>query len=101
MQDYLEDNHEDYCSILHEKWCDLLSTIEVKYNRKRYATQIKRLATSKTASCYDRNISIRVPHKKRVRKRYLPNLKRQGGKTPNNHGAQSCCILCKKSVMPE
>ena len=35
MQDELEDNQEDYNSIAHEEWCDLLLTIEVKGNRKK------------------------------------------------------------------
>ena len=41
MQDNLEDNKEDYRPLTHEYWCDLLYKIEVKYNSKRAATQIK------------------------------------------------------------
>ena len=44
MQDELEDNKEYYHSLTHEDWCELLYTIEVKYNRKRAATQIKKIA---------------------------------------------------------
>ena len=35
MQDELDDNTEDYRSLTYEYWCDLLSTIEVKDERKR------------------------------------------------------------------
>ena len=30
MQDELNDNQEDYSSLYHEEWCDLISTIHVK-----------------------------------------------------------------------
>ena len=63
MQDELEDNKEDYRSLAHEDWCDVLSTIEVKDNRKRDATQIKRLATSRAELNSYRNESVRVPRK--------------------------------------
>ena len=67
MKDELEDNQEDYRSLVHEYWCDLLSTIEVKDNRKRAVTQINMIATSKLACHYDSNEFIRVPCKKRAR----------------------------------
>ena len=47
MQYELEDNHKDYRYISHKEGCDLLSTIEVKKNKKKSAAQIKRLATSR------------------------------------------------------
>ena len=76
MQDDLEDNHEEYRSILHEYCCDLLSTIEFKDNSQRAATQVKRLATSIAALVSsDSNESVRVPRKKRVRTGVLPNRK--------------------------
>ena len=34
MWDEMEDNQEDNCSLTYEYWCDLLSTIEVKDNRR-------------------------------------------------------------------
>ena len=55
MHDDLEDNQEDYCSLDHEDWCDLLSTIKAKYNRKRVATQIKMIESARAASNYDSN----------------------------------------------
>ena len=38
MQDELEEHQEDYCSLTHEDWCYLLSTIKVKEKIKRAAT---------------------------------------------------------------
>ena len=35
MRDELNDHPEDYCSLTYEDWCDLLSTIKVKDERKR------------------------------------------------------------------
>ena len=41
MQHELENNSEEYRSTPHEEWCDLLSTMDVKDNRKRAAAHIK------------------------------------------------------------
>ena len=74
MQDELEDNHEDYFLITGEEWCDLISTIEVKENRRSSAAQIKRLATSKAELVNSgSDESVTVMHKKRVRTGVLPN----------------------------
>ena len=54
MQDELEDNQEDYRSLTHKYWCDLLYNIEVKYNRKRAVSKIKKIATSIASSHSDR-----------------------------------------------
>ena len=53
MQDELEDKQEDYRYLNHEDWCKLLYKIEVKDNRKRAATQIKNIISSRTASHSD------------------------------------------------
>ena len=73
MKDEFDDNQEDYRSLDHEYWCDLLSNTEVKYNRNREATQTKRIATSKVAYHLDRNKYIRVPCKKMVVTGIIPN----------------------------
>ena len=96
MKDELEDNQEDYSSLAHGYWCDQLSKIEVKDNRKRYVTQIKRLVASKVASNSDRYESVRVPLNKRVRTGFIPSRKYQGKNTPNNPGIHRYCALCKK-----
>ena len=67
MQDELEDNQEDYCSLTSEYWCDLLTKIEVKYNKKRASTQIKKIKASISTSHYDRNEYIKVPCIKKSR----------------------------------
>ena len=67
MQDELEYNQEDYRSLNNEYWCGLLSTIEVKYNSKRAATQIKNIETSWAASLSENYESIRDPRKKKYR----------------------------------
>ena len=67
MQDELEDNQEDYHYLTHEDWYDLMPTIEVKDNKKKAATQIKKIATSREASIYDSNKSVRVLRKKKAR----------------------------------
>ena len=54
MQYELEDNQEDYRSLTHEYWCDLLYKIEVKDNRKRAFYKIKKIATAIAASHSDR-----------------------------------------------
>ena len=41
-KDNLEDNQEEYSSLTHEYWCDLLSTIKVKDNRKGKRTKSRR-----------------------------------------------------------
>ena len=43
MRDELENNQEEYHSLPHEYWCDLLSTIEVKYNSKMSETKIEKI----------------------------------------------------------
>ena len=101
MQDELEDNPEEYHSIAHEYWCDLLYTIEVKENRKRDATQINRLETSTVASNYNSNESVRVLCMNRLRTGVLTNCKRKGGKLPKHHGDQRYCVICKKVETPE
>ena len=99
MQDELEDNQKDYCSLTHEYFCESLSTIEVKDNRKVAATQINNISYTISASHSDSDKSIRVPRKEKSRTGLLhnnPNIN-----SPKRHGTQSHCMLCKNSVIPE
>ena len=101
MQDELEDNQEDYHSLTHEYWCDLLSTIEFKDNRKRAATQIENISSDRYASRPYNYVSVRIPSNKNsrtgvLRKKTLPN-----NKAPTRHGNQRRCVLWKKSGMLE
>ena len=94
MQDELEYNQEDYRFLTHEYWCGLMSTIEVKYNRKRAATQIKNIENSWAASLSDSYESIRAPRKKKYRTGF--RFKQQGENISKHHGAQSYYVLCKE-----
>ena len=67
MQDDLEDHLEDYFYLPYEYWCDLLSTIKVKDERKRVASQIKKIESSRKASLSDSKNSLMIPNKKKAR----------------------------------
>ena len=66
MQDDLEDNKGKYRYLDKEYWCDLLSTIEARYNRKSAATQIKNIESARAAYHSDSNKLVRVPRKKKA-----------------------------------
>ena len=86
----------------HEEWCDLLSTMEGKYNRKWDVAQIKILAASKLApENYDSDTSTQVPRKKKARTGVLPAHKYKGNKNPKYKFYRSYFVLCKKAGMPE
>ena len=99
MQDELEDNQEDYRSLVHEYWCDLLSRIEAKTFRKKAATQIKNIESSKTASLSDSNKSMSILRKKKASTG--ARFKQQGKKTPKQHSAQCYCVNFKNAGMHE
>ena len=50
MRDELDDYPEDYGSLTYNDWCDPLSTIKVKYERKAVAVNIKRITYSRADS---------------------------------------------------
>ena len=99
MHDELEGNQEDYLSLTHECWCDLLSTIKVKDNRS--ATHIKNIDSARAASCSDNDRSVSIPRKKKARTGFLCNNKGPDNKAPKHHCNQQHCVLCTKSGMPE
>ena len=99
----MDDRQEDYHSLTHEGWCYLLSTIEVKEDRKRSATQIKKIASARAASISDSDGSVRPLRNKKaiigagvLRSNKVPN-----NKAPNHHGTQRHCVLYNKSGIPE
>ena len=72
----------------HKKWCELLSTIEAKDNRKRAEDQIKNIAASKAhPPNYDSNSSLRVPLNNKDRTGSLSARKHHGKNTPKNIGS--------------
>ena len=98
MQDELEDKHEDYCYTLHKEWYDLLSTMEVKDNRKMAAAHIKSLSPSKESHInYDIGNSVKMPRRKKARTGVLPIHKQHGKKTPKHHGSQRYYLIWKKA----
>ena len=101
MRGELDDHPENYCSLTYEDWCDLLSTIEVKYERKISAVQINRIASVRESSIYDSNESVRIPRKNKSKTgvlRYNTSSKRVRSR---HHGIQRYFVLCKNSGMPD
>ena len=66
MRDELDDHPEDYCYLTYEYWCDLLSTIEFKDERKRAAGHINKIAYSRAASLSDSDGYMRVQRMKKT-----------------------------------
>ena len=101
MRDELDDHPEEYCSLTYEYWCDLLSTIEVKYERKREAGHIKKIASDREASLSDSDKSVRVPRRNKS-KTGVPNSHKPPRRAHDrHHGEHSYCVLFKKSGIPE
>ena len=66
----------------HKEWCDFLSTMDKKYNRKQAADQVKILAAYKEALAnYDSDTSENMPLKKKARNGVLPYRKKHFKKT--------------------
>ena len=89
MHDEMENKDKGYLSLSHKEWYDLMSTMEVKDNRKRAAYQIKILAAQKVVLVdYDINTIPRVTHKKKAGAGVLLDRNQQGKKTPKHKGYQ-------------
>ena len=93
------DNQEDYRSLNHKYWCDLLSTIEVKDIRKRAATQIKKIAYARTASHSNSSGYVRITRNNKASTGFLH--KNPNKKASNHHGTRHHLMLSKKAGMPE
>ena len=67
----------------HEEWCKLFSTMEAKYNRKKYVDQIKRLGASKAVpESFDSNKYSKVTCNNKEITGFLPYHTKQGKKIP-------------------
>ena len=77
----------------HEYWCDLLSTIKVKDNKKRLATQIKNIASLRSASHSDSDGYIRVARTSKASTGVLHN--KQGKKEPPPASQDTTTIFTK------
>ena len=87
----------------YEDWCDLLSTIQVKDDRKRAANQINDITSNRAASLSDSNESVSIMRKNRARlvDGVICSNKVPHKKSPKHHVTQSYCVLCKKAGMTE
>ena len=101
MRDELDDHPKDYRSLTYEDWCNLLSTIKVKYERKRSAVHIKKISSSRSASLSDSNESVRIPRRKKVKNGVSNSNKPPRRAHDRRNGAHSYCVLWKKSGMHE
>ena len=103
MQYELEDHQKDYRSLTYEYWCNLLSTIDIKYNRKREATQIKNISSTRAASLSDINGCVRIHRKNKsiLGAGVLRSNKESHNKAPKHPGTPRHCVLCKKVGIPE
>ena len=73
----------------HEEWCDLMSTMEAKYTRKRSVSQIKILVAYKVAPDNSgSNKSAMVPHKNKVSTGVLPDGNKESNNTTKHSGTQ-------------
>ena len=99
MRYELDDHTEGYNSLTYENWCDLLSTIEVKYERKMAAGHIKNIASARAASLSDRKKSARITRRNKARTGVSNSHKTPRRAHDRHHGTHRYCILYKKSGM--
>ena len=97
----MDDHPEEYRSLTYEDWCDLLSTIEVKYERKRAAGHIKKIDSARAASLSNSNESMRVMHRKKAKTDVSNSHKPPRREHKRHHGAQCYFVIYKKAGMPE
>ena len=99
MRDELDDHPEDYRSLTYEDWCDLLSTIEFKDERKISAVNTKKIASARAASLSDRKKSARITRRNKARTGVSNSHKTPRRAHDRHHGTHRYCILYKKSGM--
>ena len=100
MRDELNEHPEEYCYLTYKDWCELLSTIDVKYERKRAAVRIKKIASAREASLYDNDKSVRIPRNNKDRTGVLIYNK-YPKKVHRHHRIQCYCVLYNKAGTPE
>ena len=96
----LDDHPEEYRYLTYEDWCDLLSTTEVKYERKRSAVHIMNISSARSAYISNSDKSVRIPRKKKARTGVLRSKKSPTREHDRHHGVQSYCVIYKKEGMP-
>ena len=100
MRDEQDEHPENYHSLTYEDWCDLLSTIKVKYERKTAAVQINKIASVREASLYDTVEYMRIPRNKKSKTGVLRSNTSPKMVHSRHHGIQRYFVLCKNSGMP-
>ena len=101
MRDKLDGHPEDYCSLTYEYWCDILSTIEVKYEIKRAAVKIKKISYARAASLSDNDKYVSIPRKNKAKNGVLRSNKSPKRAHIRHHSIHRYCVICKKGGMPE
>ena len=101
IMDELDDNIEDYRSLTYEYWCDLLSTIEVKDERKRAAVYIKKIASTRPASPSDSDESVSIMRRKKAKTGVQRSNNSPISAHDRHHGAHRYYVIFKKAVIPE
>ena len=91
MRDELDDHTEDYRSLTYADWCDLLSIIKVKYERKRAAVHTKKIASAREASLSDSNKYVRILRRRKAKTGFLRSNKSQEG---HMKGTMTYIITC-------
>ena len=84
----MDDHPEDYRSLTYEDWCDLLSTIEFKDERKISAVNTKKIASARAASLSDSDKLVRIPRRKKSKTGVSNSHKTPRRAHNRNHGAQ-------------
>ena len=97
MRYELDDYPEDCRSLTYEYWCDILSTIEVKDERKRAAVHINKIASARSASLSNSDKSVRIPRRNKARNGVSNSHNSPKRAHDSHHGAQRYCVLYKKA----
>ena len=100
MSDEWDDIPEDYRSLTYEDWCDLLSTINVKYERKKATVHIKKSASARAASLSESDESVRIPRRKKAKTGVLRAKKPPRRAHDRHHGVHRYCVIFNKERIP-
>ena len=93
MREELDDHPEDYRSLTYEYWCDLLSTIDVKEERKIVAVHIKMIDSVREAALSDNDKSVKIMRRRKANTGVLNYHKYPRRAHDRHHGAHSYCVL--------
>ena len=98
MRDELDDPLEHYCSLTYEDWCDFLSKIKVKNERKREAAYIKSISSAREAPFSGSNEYVKHLRKKKTKTGVL-QYKKSPNKAHRHHSIHHYCVIFKKAVI--